>query len=91
LQIQLITRSEQKDLVEKLCKENDIGYSKNLWKEVTHLIAQEPSGEKYQHAVIAKMQVVSVDWLKKSVSEKQYLDEDDFRPLGMPERDIENM
>lgn len=50
-------------------------YRGNLTKDVTHLIAKEPSGAKYKYAIDWNIKIVAVEWLEQSLERGMILDE----------------
>ncbi|KAL9612377.1 MAG: hypothetical protein Q9167_003017 [Letrouitia subvulpina] len=56
-------------------------YRGNLTKDVTHLIAKEPTGAKYKYALEWKVKVVAVEWFFQSLERGMILDETLFSPL----------
>lgn len=55
-------------------------YRGNLTKDVTHLIAKEPSGQKYNYARQWGIKVVAVEWLEQSLERGMILDEGLYDP-----------
>lgn len=64
-------RKELEDLVG--CNGGE--YRGNLTKDVTHLIAKVPSGNKYKFAMEWGIKVVGVEWLSQSLERGMILDE----------------
>ncbi|KAL8717868.1 MAG: hypothetical protein Q9225_004937, partial [Loekoesia sp. 1 TL-2023] len=64
---------------------NDNGgeYRGNLTKDVTHLIAKEPSGAKYKYAIDWNIKIVAVEWLEQSLERGMILDESLYN-LSLP-------
>lgn len=58
-------------------------YRPNLTKDVTHLIAKEPSGTKYRYAIEWNVKVVGVEWLSQSLERGMILDESLYN-LSLP-------
>lgn len=58
-------------------------YRGNLTKDVTHLIAKEPSGAKYKYAIDWKIKIVGVEWLEQSLERGLILDEQLYN-LSLP-------
>lgn len=56
-------------------------YRGNLTKEVTHLIASTPLGDKYEHAGLWGIKTVSLEWLEHSLERGMILDENLYHPL----------
>ncbi|KAL9000777.1 MAG: hypothetical protein Q9188_005597, partial [Gyalolechia gomerana] len=50
-------------------------YRGNLTKDVTHLIAKEPSGAKYRFAIQWNVKIVALEWLTQSLERGMILDE----------------
>ncbi|KAL9587450.1 MAG: hypothetical protein Q9212_000266 [Teloschistes hypoglaucus] len=50
-------------------------YRANLTKDVTHLIARDPSGSKYKYAVEWNIKIIAVEWLEQSLERGMILDE----------------
>ena len=53
-------------------------YDPNLTKECTHLIALNTTSDKYKHARLWELHVVTADWLTRSVDQHRLLPEADF-------------
>lgn len=51
-------------------------------KDVTHLIAQNPQGKKYQFALDWGIKVVSIKWFNESLERGMVLEEDLYNPLN---------
>ncbi|CRG84453.1 DNA topoisomerase 2-binding protein 1-A [Talaromyces islandicus] len=60
---------------------NGAEFRKDLTKNVTHLIAQEPSGQKYKFATQWKIKVVTGKWFSDSLERGMILDETRYDPL----------
>ena len=60
--------------------QNGAEYSGHLVKEVSHLVASKPDGEKYRHAHMWGLKVVSLEWLVDSVERGMALDETLYDP-----------
>ena len=56
-------------------------YRGNLTKDVTHLIAKEPVGKKYDYAKQWSIKIVSIEWHEQSLERGMILDESSFNPL----------
>ena len=56
-------------------------YRGDLTKEVTHLVAHSPTGEKYRYAKSWGIQTVSIEWLEQSLERGMALDELLYDPL----------
>ena len=67
----VVYRKELEDLI----NDNGGDYRGNLTKDVTHLIAKEPSGAKYSYAGQWGIKTVSVEWLEQSLERGMTLDE----------------
>ena len=61
--------------LEDLITDNGGGYRGNLTKDITHLIAKEPSGAKYNYAGQWNIKIVAVEWLEQSLERGMILDE----------------
>ncbi len=68
---QVAYRKELEDLI----KRNGGKYRGNLTKDVTHLIAKEPSGTKYTYAGDWGINTVSIEWLTQSLERGMILEE----------------
>jgi DNA replication regulator DPB11 len=60
---------------------NGAEFTKDLTKSVTHLLAHEASGRKYEVATRWKIHVVSVKWFTDSLERGMILDESLYHPL----------
>lgn len=78
--ITVIYRKELEDLI----NDNGGDYRCNLTKDVTHLIAKEPSGAKYSYAGQWGIKTVSVEWLEQSLERGMILDETLYNLLLPP-------
>lgn len=76
----LPTAAYRKELEDSI-SENGGSYRANLTKEVTHLIAKEPSGMKYTYAGEWGIKIVSVEWLEQSIERGMILEETLFHLL----------
>ena len=56
-------------------------YRGNLTKDITHLVAKEPAGKKYEFARQCGMKIVSLEWLEQSVQRGMILEETLFNPM----------
>lgn len=66
---------------------NGAEYRGNLTKDVTHLIAKEPSGAKHKYAIDWKIKIVAIEWLEQSLERGLILDEQLYNlSLPPPER-----
>ena len=70
--------------LEDLINENGGEYRGNLTRDVTHLVAKEPTGQKYSYAGQWGIKVVSVEWLSQSLERGMILDESLFNLLLPP-------
>ena len=61
--------------LEDLINDNGGDYRANLTKDVTHLIAKEPSGAKYNYAAQWSIKTVSIEWLEQSLERGMILEE----------------
>ena len=59
-------------------------YRGNLTKDVTHLVAKEPTGTKYAYAKQWGIKIVSVEWHEQSVERGMVLEETLYNPLLPP-------
>ena len=66
--------------LQELVTQNGAEYHGQLAKHVTHLVARRPEGEKYKHASLWGLNVVSVEWLTDSVERGMAL----YEPLYDP-------
>ena len=62
--------------LEVLINSNGGEYRGNLTKDVTHLIAKVPSGNKYVYAGFWGVKIVALEWLEQSLERGMILDED---------------
>ncbi|KAL2011392.1 hypothetical protein VTN00DRAFT_4110 [Thermoascus crustaceus] len=60
---------------------NGAEFSKDLTKNVTHLIARDANGQKYKFATQWNLKVVSVKWFNDSLERGMILDEALYHPL----------
>ena len=67
----VVFRKELEDAI----NENGGDYRGNLTKDVTHLIAKEASGAKYNFALQWRIPTVAVEWLQQSLERGMILDE----------------
>ena len=70
--------------LEDLINDNGGDYRGNLTKDVTHLIAKEPSGAKYNYAAQWGIKTVSVEWLEQSLERGMILEESLYHLLLPP-------
>jgi len=61
--------------LEDIINDNGGEYRANLTKDVTHLIAKEPSGQKYKYATTWEIKTVAVEWVEQSLERGMILDE----------------
>lgn len=61
--------------LEDAINENGGDYRGNLTKDVTHLVAKEPAGAKYDYAGQWGIRTVGVEWLEHSLERGMILDE----------------
>ena len=71
--------------LEELVNNNGGEYRGNLTKDVTHLIAKEPIGAKYDFAAQWGIRTVGVEWLEQSLERGMILDESLYRLTIRPE------
>ncbi|KAK3166752.1 hypothetical protein OEA41_009877 [Lepraria neglecta] len=67
----LVYRKQLEDLI----TDNGGEYRGNLTKDITHLIAKEPFGAKYNYAVQWNIKIVAVEWLEQSLERGMVLEE----------------
>ena len=70
--------------LEDLINEHGGEYRGNLTRDVTHLIAKEPAGNKYTYAGQWGIKIVSAEWLQQSLERGMILDECLFHLLLPP-------
>ena len=70
--------------LEDLINGNGGDYHGNLTKDITHLIAKEPSGAKYNFAAQWGIKTVSVEWLEQSLERGMILEESLYHLLLPP-------
>ncbi|KAL8873318.1 MAG: hypothetical protein Q9174_001194 [Haloplaca sp. 1 TL-2023] len=70
--------------IEEDVNKNGGEYRANLTKDVTHLIAKEPSGAKYTYATDWKIKIVAVEWLDQTLERGMILDENLYSLLLAP-------
>ncbi|KAK4691020.1 DNA replication regulator DPB11, partial [Lecanoromycetidae sp. Uapishka_2] len=66
---------EYRKRLEDHITDNGGEYRGNLTKDITHLIAKEASGQKYNYAAQWNIKTVSVEWLDQSLERGMILDE----------------
>ncbi|KAI9790810.1 MAG: hypothetical protein M1816_004768 [Peltula sp. TS41687] len=72
---------------QKLINEHGGEYHGDLTKTVTHLLAYKAEGEKYRHANMWGLKIVSLEWLMHSLERGMVLEEALYNPLTpQPER-----
>ncbi|MCJ1377058.1 hypothetical protein MMC17_000148 [Xylographa soralifera] len=76
----LIVRKKLEDAI----KSNGAEYRGDLTKEVSHLIAYKPAGNKYNFAKAWGIRVVSIEWLQQSLERGMILEENLFDPQLTP-------
>ena len=67
--------------LEETVKKNGGEYRGDLNKEITHLIANKPSGQKYTYAKSWGLRIISLEWLQQSLERGMILDEQLYDPL----------
>ncbi|KAI9685465.1 MAG: hypothetical protein M1820_010801 [Bogoriella megaspora] len=72
----------QREEVHQAVEENGGQYEGNLTREVTHLIAAEPSGAKYNRARQWNLKIVSYKWLEDCLERGMVLDEGLYDPTA---------
>jgi len=70
--------------LEVLINANGGEYRGNLTKDVTHLVAKVPTGNKYVYAGHWGVKIVAIEWLEQSLERGMILDEDLYNLL-LPE------
>ena len=70
--------------LEETVKGNGGEYRGDLNKEVTHLIAHKPTGQKYVYAKSWGIHIISIEWLQQSLERGMILDEQLYDPLMEP-------
>lgn len=78
--VTVVYRKELEDLI----NDNGGDYRGNLTKDVTHLVAKEPSGAKYNYAGQWGIKTVSVEWLEQSLERGMILEEGLYHLLLPP-------
>lgn len=71
-------------MLEDLINDNGGEYRGNLTKDVTHLIAKEPSGNKYTYAGQWGIKTVSIEWMQHSLERGMILEEASYSLLLPP-------
>ena len=77
----VVYRKELEDSINN----NGGDYRGNLTRDVTHLVAKEASGQKYNFAVQWGITTVAVEWLEHSLERGMILDETSYHLLMPPE------
>ena len=80
----LISAVEYRKQLENTVNENGGEYRGNLTKDITHLVAKEPAGKKYEFARQCGIRVVSLEWLEQSAERGMVLEETLFNPMLPP-------
>ena len=70
--------------LEDLINNNGGEYRGNLTRDVTHLIAREPSGNKFNYAGQWGIKTVSIEWMTDSLARGMILDEASYSLLLPP-------
>ncbi|KAK6526877.1 hypothetical protein TWF281_010074 [Arthrobotrys megalospora] len=70
-----INDEKERHRIQKITEENGGVYNGDLTKQVTHLVASNPEGKKYQFAKQWEIKIVSVEWFHQSVERGMALDE----------------
>lgn len=70
-----------RNYLQETANANGADFRKDLTKSVTHLVAREPSGQKYKFATQWKIKVVSLKWFDDSLERGMTLDESRYDPL----------
>ncbi|KAF3088797.1 hypothetical protein TWF102_008487 [Orbilia oligospora] len=70
-----INDEKERQKIQKITEENGGTYSGDLTKQVTHLVASNPEGKKYQFAKQWGIKIVSLEWFHHSVERGMALDE----------------
>ncbi|KAJ4355562.1 protein kinase activating protein dpb11 [Didymosphaeria variabile] len=80
---------EQRKYIQETVTRNGAEYHGDLTKAVTHLIAANPSGSKYEHAVNWRMKIVTWEWFEQSRERGMALDEVYYHPtMAVEERGL---
>ncbi|KAF1815317.1 hypothetical protein P152DRAFT_382075, partial [Eremomyces bilateralis CBS 781.70] len=72
--------------INRAIRDNGALYSGDLTREVTHLIAKEPQGKKYEFAMQWGIKVVALEWLQDSLQRGLILEENLYDPRTPPEQ-----
>ncbi|KAL8795071.1 MAG: hypothetical protein Q9195_002368 [Heterodermia aff. obscurata] len=70
--------------LEDIINTNGGEYRGNLTKDITHLIAKEPSGNKFNYATQWGIKTVSIEWMTDSLARGMILDEASYSLLLPP-------
>ena len=70
--------------LEELINTNGGEYRGNLTRDITHLIAREPSGNKFNYAAQWGIKTVAVEWMTDSLARGMILDEASYSLLLPP-------
>ena len=71
-------------VLEDLINDNGGEYRGNLTRDITHLIAKEPSGNKYSYAGQWGIKTVSIEWMQHSLERGMILEETSYSLLLPP-------
>ena len=71
-------------MLEDLINDNGGEYRGNLTRDITHLVAKEPTGNKYFHAGQWSIKTVSIEWMQHSLERGMILDEASYSLLLPP-------
>lgn len=71
----------QRDHIRTLAETHGANYHGDLTKAVTHLIANAPTGKKYEHARRWGIKIVSIEWLEDSLERGMVLEEQLYDPI----------
>ncbi|KAL1654270.1 protein kinase activating protein dpb11 [Didymella pomorum] len=71
---------EQRKYIQETVDQNGAEYHGDLTKSVTHLIAANPNGKKYEHALNWRMKIVSLEWFEQSLERGMVLEEALYNP-----------
>lgn len=72
---------DQRQRLQELIIQNGAEYHGQLVRQVTHVVAKKPEGEKYKHAKLWGLKVVSLEWLTDSIERGMALDESLYDPV----------
>lgn len=76
---------EERTALQERITANGGGYSGELNRKCTHLIASKPEGQKYLAARKWGLKIVSIEWLDQTIERGMVLDEQFFDPVLPPE------